>query len=74
MSLFTSFINAENTCEETEKINIYFLFETHLKLFVRALFCACDADLSPAAVPADHVCVGHGGEECVCLQVLRQAG
>lgn len=33
-----------------------------------------DTDLSPAAVSADHVCVGHGGEEWVRLQVLRQAG
>lgn len=31
------------------------------------------ADLSPAAVPADHVRVGHGGEERVRLQVVRQA-
>lgn len=28
--------------------------------------------LSPTAVPADHVCVGHGGEECVCRQVIGQ--
>lgn len=34
----------------------------------------CDTDLSPAAVSADHVCVGHGGEQRVRLQVLRQAG
>jgi len=33
-----------------------------------------DADLSPAPAPAHHVCVGHGGEECVRLQVLGQAG
>lgn len=29
--------------------------------------------LHPAAVPADHLRVGHGGEERVGLQVLRQA-
>lgn len=39
-----------------------------------ALNAVCDTDLSPAAVSADHVCVSHGGEECVWLQVLRQAG
>lgn len=31
------------------------------------------ADLSPAAVPADHVRVGHGREERLRLQVVRQA-
>lgn len=32
-----------------------------------------EPDLSPAAVPADHVRAGHGVEERVRLQVLRQA-
>lgn len=38
------------------------------------LWSVWDAHLSPAAVFADHVCVGHGGEERVRLQVVRQAG
>lgn len=54
----------------------------HLKIMGRSEINLCifkarrrarAADLSPAAVPADHVRVGHGGEERVRLQVLRQA-
>lgn len=33
-----------------------------------------ETDLSPSAVPADHVGVCHGNEERVRLQVLGQAG
>lgn len=68
-SLFPSFIKAENTWKETQLLAFF------LRVSCAALALRSDRepDLSPAAVPADHVRAGHGVEERVRLQVLRQA-
>lgn len=66
-SLFPSFIKAENTWKETQLLAFF------LRVSCLALRSDREPDLSPAAVPADHVRAGHGVEERVRLQVLRQA-